>query len=60
MRVGILSDSTNDIPREICEKYDIEVIPLKVMFDKETYIDNVDITPEKFYKKLKVSKKIPI
>ncbi len=23
MRVGILSDSTNDIPREICEKYDI-------------------------------------
>ncbi len=59
MRVGILSDSTSDIPREICEKYDIEVIPLKVMFDKKTFIDNVDITPEEFYKKLKVSKKIP-
>lgn len=59
MRVGILTDSTSDIPREICEKYDIEVIPLKVMFDKDTYIDNVDIIPKEFYKKLKVSKKIP-
>jgi len=59
MRVGVLTDSTNDIPREICEKYDIEVIPLKVMFDKETYRDNVDITPEEFYKKLKTSEKLP-
>lgn len=59
MRVGILTDSTNDIPREICEKYDIEVIPLKVMFDKETYRDNIDITPEEFYKKLKTLEKLP-
>ncbi|GAI48415.1 unnamed protein product, partial [marine sediment metagenome] len=59
MSVGILTDSTSDIPKDICEKYDIEVIPLKVMFDKKTFIDDVDITPEEFYKKLKVSKKIP-
>lgn len=59
MSVGILTDSTSDIPKDICEKYDIEVIPLKVMFDKDTYIDNVDIIPKEFYKKLKVSKEIP-
>jgi DegV family protein with EDD domain len=59
MSVGILTDSTSDIPKDICEKYDIEVVPLKVIFDKKTFIDNVDITPEEFYKKLKVSEKLP-
>jgi DegV family protein with EDD domain len=59
MSVGILTDSTSDIPKDICEKYDIEVIPLKVIFDKETFKDYIDIMPEEFYKKLKVSEKLP-
>ena len=59
-KVAIVTDSTTDLPVEYIEKYNITVVPLSVIFEETAYIDNgIDITIDEFYKKLKISKKLP-
>jgi DegV family protein with EDD domain len=59
-KVAIVTDSTADFPVEYIEKYNITVVPLSVIFEETAYIDNgIDITIDEFYKKLKISKKLP-
>ena len=45
MKIKIISDSTCDLSKELVEKYDIEIMPLTVVKDGESYLDNVTITP---------------
>ena len=45
-RIALITDSTSDLPREIQEKYNIEVLPLHVIYKDAEYRDGVDITPE--------------
>jgi DegV family protein with EDD domain len=52
MTVGIVTDSTCDLPLEIIEHYGIEILPLSITMGDETFIDGVDITKEEFYQKL--------
>lgn len=42
-KVKVITDSTADLPVAITEKYDIEVLPLLVNIDGNTYFDGVDI-----------------
>ncbi len=42
-KIKIITDSTADLPRDIIEKYDIEVIPLFVSFGDKVYKDGIDI-----------------
>jgi DegV family protein with EDD domain len=59
-KVAIVTDSTADFPVEYIEKYNITVVPLSVIFEGTAYIDNgIDITKDEFYRKLKISKKLP-
>ncbi|MCJ8011259.1 DegV family protein [Paenibacillus sp. KQZ6P-2] len=55
----IVTDSTADIPEELVSKYDIHVIPLRLMFGEETFEDGVDISAEVFYKRLVQSDQLP-
>lgn len=57
--VKIVTDSTADIPKEIAEKWDIRVVPLKVHMDGETYLDGVTIKPSEFFEKLQNSNQFP-
>ena len=57
--IRIVTDSTTDLPKELLNKYDIEVIPLSVYVDGETYLDNVTITPLEFIEKMKGSSELP-
>lgn len=59
MKVRIVTDSTADIPLEVREKYNIEMIPLKVHFGEETYLDAITIHPENFYEKLAQAESLP-
>lgn len=45
MKIKIMSDSTCDLPQNLVEKYNIEIIPLTVVKDGKSYTDGVDITP---------------
>ncbi len=42
-KIKIITDSTSDLPLDIIKKYNIEVLPLLVSFDEDTYKDGVDI-----------------
>ena len=56
---AVVTDSTADLPDEWRDRYDIEVVPLKVIFGKETFRDRVDMTDEEFFRRLAVSNTLP-
>lgn len=48
----IVSDSTADLPISIIDEYNVEIVPLRVHFGEEVFLDWVEMKPEKFYDKL--------
>jgi DegV family protein with EDD domain len=57
--IKIICDSLSDIPMELIEKYDIEVVPLSITFNEKEYIDGIDLTKVEFYKMLRANDKLP-
>jgi len=51
-RVGIVTDSSADIPSELLESLQIEMIPALLIIDGETYIDGDQLSRTDFYKGL--------
>jgi DegV family protein with EDD domain len=47
--IALVTDSACDLPQEIIEEYQINVIPFTVNFGEVSYLDKVTITPDKFY-----------
>lgn len=58
-KIRIVTDSTADISAELREKLGITMVPLKVLFGEETYVDAVTISSEQFYEKLKAATALP-
>ena len=59
MSFRIITDSAADLPREIIQKYEVEIEPMQVFFGDEGYYDGVEISKDEFYKKLAHAKKLP-
>ena len=57
-KVAIITDSTALPPEKVAE-FGIQVIPLSVIWDGESFADGVDITPEEFYNRLTGSSTMP-
>lgn len=57
--IHLVTDSTADIPQDVREKYGIVMVPLKVHFGDETFLDAVTIQPEQFYPKLAAATQLP-
>lgn len=55
----IVTDSTADIPQSVREKHHIEMVPLKVHFGEETFLDAIDLQSEQFYPKLAEAAALP-
>lgn len=53
VKIAIVSDSTSDLPAETIEKYNIRILPLRVIYTDGEYRDRVDITPEEIYARFK-------
>ncbi len=51
-KIAIVTDSTSDLSKEDLKKYDIESVPLKVIYSDRQYHDRVDITPDEVYNHL--------
>lgn len=49
-KIKIISDSTCDLSEELLEKYEIDIVPLYVNFNEESYRDLVDLNTEKMYR----------
>jgi len=58
-RFAVVTDSTADLPEEWRTRYGIAVVPLKVIFENETFRDRVDITDEEFFRRLGTATKLP-
>lgn len=52
MKLGIVTDSTSDIPQSLIEQYELEVIPSILIMDGKEYADGIGISREEFYRKL--------
>lgn len=59
MKLGIVTDSTCDIPQFLIEQYEVEVIPCILVVDGKEYVDGKDITREEFYRRLPALKTQP-
>ncbi|MBD0383097.1 DegV family protein [Paenibacillus sedimenti] len=58
-RVQIFTDSTNDLSDELRQSYQIEVVPLYVIFDGDSYKDGVSIKPDKLFHLVGQTGKLP-
>ena len=51
-RIGIVTDSSSDLPADLARKRGISIVPLTVRFGSETFVDRVDLTTERFWARL--------
>ena len=58
-KVSIITDSSACLPQEQITKYDISVVPLRLIIDGHVYRDGVDITPGEIYNLQRSSKILP-
>ena len=47
--IALVTDSTCDLPRELFDKYQINMVPINISFGENHYLDKVTIETEQFY-----------
>ena len=52
MKIGIVTDSTADLPAHLIEEHQIQVVPTILVLDGKEYADGIGITREDFYTRL--------
>lgn len=58
-KIHIVTDSTADLIEKYTDQYDIHVVPLTIHIDGKTFTDKIDLQPESFIEKMKVSDELP-
>jgi DegV family protein with EDD domain len=58
-KIALVTDSTCDIPAEFLDQYDIQVVPLTIIWGGEQFQDGVDLSAEDFYKRLEADPSLP-
>lgn len=57
--IKIITDGSCDLPKEVIERVNPDIIGINVCFGEETYIGGVEIYDKTFYEKMKESKELP-
>lgn len=58
-RIGIVTDSSCDLPRDFIAHHQIHIIPVRLTFGTQTFLDKVQISPGEFYDRLASSTEQP-
>lgn len=58
-KVGIVCDSTCDLRPEWLKEHDVLMVPLKVLFGEESFLDWTELVPEEFFEKLVTASTLP-
>ncbi|MDQ0088283.1 DegV family protein with EDD domain [Paenibacillus anaericanus] len=58
-QVVIVADSTADVPQAMLSEYGIHIVPMRVAFGEESFLEGIEITAEDFYDKLTKSRDLP-
>lgn len=56
-KIAVMTDSCCDVPKKYIDKYNMYVLPLKVIYKDSEYLDGIDITPQEVYESM--TKEIP-
>ena len=49
--IGLVTDSNAQLPVELAERYRVEVVPLTVTIDGESFLEGVDLDADAFYRR---------
>ncbi len=58
-KIKLFTDSAADLPQVYRERYDIDVVPLSVIFGDEDFKDGVTLSVSEFYSRLTTSQELP-
>ena len=58
-KVAIVTDTTACIPQDKVTHFDIEIVPVQLIFEDKTYRDGIDISAAEFYARLRESSRPP-
>ncbi|WP_123053782.1 DegV family protein [Clostridium sp. JN-1] len=56
-KIALVTDSTSDLDEETIKKFNVKILPLRIIYKDSEYIDRVNITPEEVYDNLE--KEVP-
>lgn len=59
MSIRIICDSASDITKEMAQKWNVTVLPIKTIFGEEEYLDGVNMTHQEFFEKLAQTDELP-
>jgi DegV family protein with EDD domain len=59
MKLGIVTDSTSDLPQHLIDEYELEVVPAVLVLDDQAYEDGKGISREEYYTRLPEMKRAP-
>ncbi len=51
--IAVLTDSASDLPKDVLDQYKIFRIPMSIIFKDNEYLDQVTITPQEVYDKIR-------
>lgn len=58
-KVGIVTDSTACIPKDLVAQYDISIVPLMIVFEGKSYRDGIDMSPGEVYRIMRRRENLP-
>lgn len=58
-KIAILTDSSCDIPQEMAEKYNIDIMSFHILLDDVDYVERESCSNEEFYAKMRAAKGVP-
>lgn len=59
MAIRVITDSSCDLPAGMARQLGVTIVPLRVTFDKETFLEGVDIQPDDFFNRLAAFEGLP-
>lgn len=48
-KIALITDTSCDLPQDIIDKYNIHLLPLKIIYPNKEYDDRLEISPEEIY-----------
>ena len=59
MPVRIVTDSACDLPQELADELGIEIVPLKIRFGEEEFVDRVELSTDDFWRRSAAQSVLP-
>lgn len=59
MKIGVVTDSTSDLPGDLARRFDVEVVPTILVVEGKQYADGKDLSRGDFYARLPAMQTFP-